>query len=259
MKKHTVRSIQKMKEKAVKITMLTAYDYTFARLVDEAGIDIILVGDSLGMVIQGYETTHPVTMEHMRYHTAAVVRGVKRALVVADMPFLSYQVSTEKAVQNAGSLLRVGADAVKLEGGQEILDVVRRLVEIGIPVMGHLGLQPQKVRALGGYQKINYDDQRVNRLIEEARALEEAGIFSLVLENINADAARKVTESLQIPTIGIGSGPFCDGQVLVLQDMLGLSHFRPPFAKAFIDGKSLVYDAVKRYIQEVQEGTFPDK
>ncbi len=256
--KRTIPVIRRMKEKRKKIAMLTAYDYTFARLLDEAGVDILLVGDSLGMVIQGHETTHPVTLEHMLYHTAAVARGVQRALVVADMPFLSYQVSVEEAVRNAGALLRVGADAVKLEGGEEILPVVERLVAVGIPVMGHLGLQPQKVRALGGYRKMVYDADARKALIEQARRLEEAGVFALVLENIDPETARRVTESVGVPTIGIGSGPFCDGQVLVLQDMLGLSFFRPPFVKVYVDGAQLVQDAVRRYIQEVRDGVFPE-
>ncbi len=259
MKKKTVRTLRNMKERGEKIAMLTAYDYTFARLLDEAGVDVILVGDSLGMVVQGHDTTHPVTMEHMLYHTGIVARGVRQALVVGDMPFLSYQVSVEEAVRNAGAFLRVGADAVKLEGGDEILPVIERLVAVGIPVMGHLGLQPQKVRALGGYRKIVYGEEAVERLVAEARRLEAAGVFALVLENINHDAARRVTESVRIPTIGIGSGPHCDGQVLVLHDMLGLSHFRPPFAKAYMDGARLVSEAVATYIREVKEGTFPEE
>lgn len=257
MKKVTVRTLREMKKKGEKITMLTAYDYTFARLLDEAGIDVILVGDSVGMVVQGHGTTHPVTMDQMLYHTEIVARGVERAMVVGDMPFLSYQVSVEEAVRNAGAFLRVGGDAVKLEGGEEILPVIERLVSIGIPVMGHLGLQPQKVRALGGYRKIVYDEEKTRRLVDEARRLQDAGIFALVLENINEEAAKAVTDALDIPTIGIGSGPHCDGQVLVLQDMLGLSHFHPPFAKAYLDGANLVKEAVARYIGEVREGRFP--
>ncbi len=259
MKKKTVRTLRNMKERGEKIAMLTAYDYTSARLVDEAGVDVILVGDSVGMVVQGHDTTHPVTLEHMLYHTEIVARGVRQALVVGDMPFLSYQVSVEEAVRNAGAFLRVGADAVKLEGGEEILPVIARLVAVGIPVMGHLGLQPQKVRALGGYRKMLYTDEAITRLVEEAKRLESAGIFALVLENINAEAARAVTEALSVPTIGIGSGPHCDGQVLVLHDMLGLSHFRPPFAKAYLDGARLVKEAVGTYVREVKEGVFPEE
>ncbi len=254
----TLPDILKKKQRGEKLVMLTAYDYSFARWLDEAGIDLILVGDSLGMVVQGHATTHRVTMEQMIYHVEAVVRGVRRAFVVADMPFLSYQVSEEEAIRNAGRLIQAGAKAVKLEGGQEILPLVRRLVDLGIPVMGHLGLMPQRVQAVGGYRTQAVDATSREQLLRDARDLEEAGIFSLVLEKVHPEAARAVTGSLQIPTIGIGSGPHCDGQVLVLHDMLGLyPDFRPSFVRVYLDGGRLVREAVEAYIRDVRQGTYP--
>ncbi len=254
----TLPDILDRKRRGEKLAMLTAYDYPFARWLDEAGIDLILVGDSLGMVVQGHATTHRVTLEQMIYHVEAVVRGVKRAFVIADMPFLSYQVSEAEAIRNAGRLIQAGAQAVKLEGGEEILPLIRRLVDLGIPVMGHLGLMPQRVQAVGGYRTQAVDAAARDRLLSDAKALEEAGVFALVLEKVHPEAARAVTEALRIPTIGIGSGPHCDGQVLVLHDMLGLfPDFRPSFVRVYMEGGQLVKKAVQAFIQDVREGAYP--
>ncbi|MSO45238.1 MAG: 3-methyl-2-oxobutanoate hydroxymethyltransferase [Acidobacteria bacterium] len=247
------------KRRGEKITMLTAYDATMAALFDRAGIDTVLVGDSVGMVVLGYETTLPVTLDAMVYHTAAVSRGTKRALVVADMPFLSYQISIAEAVRNAGRLLQEGgAAAVKLEGGRPVVDVVTRLVDIGIPVMGHLGLTPQSVHQLGGYRRRATNPRDAEMLIADAVALEEAGAFSLVLESIPSDVAAAVTSRLSIPTIGIGAGPYCDGQVLVSSDMLGLfDRFVPPFVKQYAHLATTIVEATQAYIEDVREGRYP--
>lgn len=239
--------------------MLTVYDATMARLLDRAGIDVFLVGDSLGMVIQGHATTLPVTLEAILHHTEAVTRGTNRALVVADMPFLSYQVSVPEAVRNAGRLIQQGgAAAVKLEGGRPVLEVVERLVEAGIPVMGHLGLLPQHVHELSGYRMQAKEPREAERLIEDARMLETAGAFALVLESIPADVAKTVTEVLSIPTIGIGAGPYCDGQVLVSYDAFGFNvDSVPPFVKQYADlGESMVA-AARAYADDVRQGRFP--
>lgn len=246
------------KARGEKITMLTAYDAAFARLLDSTGIDVLLVGDSLGMVVLGYPTTIPVTLEAMIHHTQAVARGTGRALVVADMPFLSYQVSLPRAVLSAGRLLKEGgAAAVKLEGGRAMLPVVKRLVEVGIPVMGHLGLLPQAVHQLGGFRQQATSAEDAAKLMEDALALEKAGAFAIVLESIPAELAREVTAALRVPTIGIGAGPDCDGQVLVMHDALGLSEGRPPFAKQFVALGEMVMSAAADYIREVKDGTFP--
>lgn len=237
---------------------LTAYDALFARLVDEAGVDLILVGDSVGNVLLGYPSTLPVRMEEMLHHTSAVARGVKNALIVADMPFLSFQVSPEEAVRNAGAFLQAGAHAVKLEGGREIYASISRLVSIGIPVMGHLGLTPQKVNAYGGYRVQGRSLEAAKIILSEARLLESAGVFSIVLESIPHPLARVITRSVGIPTIGIGAGPDCDGQILVLHDLLGLSRGRlPKFVKTYVDGWRLLSEAVREYAEDVQRGTFP--
>src|SRR5882762_3241292 len=234
MKPVRVPDLRSMKEKGEKIAMLTAYDFTMARLLDRAGIDVILVGDSLGMVVLGYETTLPVTLDMMIHHTRAVSRGAKRALIVADMPFLTFQLSIEEAMRNAGRLIQEGgAAAVKIEGGRQIVDTAKRLVDIGIPVMGHLGLTPQSVHQLGGFRPQGRDSEAAERLLKDAEVLEKAGAFAVVLESIPADLAGRVTEKLKIPTIGIGAGTQCDGQVLVSHDMLGLSENPPPFAKQY--------------------------
>jgi len=255
----TVPELQRKKERGERIAVLTAYDATMARLLDRAGVDALLVGDSLGMVVLGHETTLPVTIEQMIHHTQAVTRGATRALVIADMPFLSYQVSTSEAVRNAGRLLQEGgATAVKLEGGQPIVDVVKRLVDIGIPVMGHLGLQPQSVNRIGGYSKQATSPADADALAADARRLEEAGAFAIVLESIPADLARAVTASLSIPTIGIGAGPDCDGQVLVSYDMLGLfDGFVPSFVKQYAHLAETVVEAARTYVADVREKQFP--
>jgi len=254
-----VRDIKEKKRRGEKIAMLTVYDATMARLLDRAGIDIFLVGDSLGMVIQGHPTTLPVTLEAILHHTEAVTRGTHRALVVADMPFLSYQVSVPEAVRSAGRLIQQGgAAAVKLEGGRPVLEVVERLVDAGIPVMGHLGLLPQHVHELSGYRMQAKEPREAERLIEDARMLETAGAFALVLESIPAGVAKTVTEVLGIPTIGIGAGPYCDGQVLVSYDAFGFNvDSVPPFVKQYADlGESMVA-AARAYADDVRQGRFP--
>jgi 3-methyl-2-oxobutanoate hydroxymethyltransferase len=254
-----VRDLKQKKRRGEKIAMLTVYDATMARLLDRAGIDVFLVGDSLGMVIQGHATTLPVTLEAILHHTEAVTRGTHRALVVADMPFLSYQVSVHEAIRNAGRLIQQGgAAAVKLEGGRPVLEVVERLVEAGIPVMGHLGLLPQHVHELSGYRMQAKEPREAERLIEDARMLETAGAFALVLESIPADVAKTVTEVIGIPTIGIGAGPHCDGQVLVSYDAFGLNtESVPPFAKQYAElGESMVA-AARAYADDVRQGRFP--
>ncbi len=242
-----------------KISVLTAYDATMARLLDRAGIDAILVGDSLGMVIMGYQTTLAVTLDAVVHHTRAVRNGAKRALVIADMPFLTYQTGVDDAVRNAGRLLQEGgASAVKLEGGRGVADVVARLVEIGIPVMGHVGLTPQSVHQLGGYRRVGSSPEEMERVIEDARILERAGAFSVVLESIPSEVAKTISGELTIPTIGIGAGPHCDGQVLVSYDAFGLyDEFVPSFVKRYAELGSAMVKATEQYIAEVQDGRFP--
>ena len=254
-----VQDLKAKKKQGRKIAMLTAYDATMAGLLDQAGIDVILVGDTLGMVVLGYETTLPVTLAAMIHHTSAVSRGVQRALVVADMPFLTYQISVREALRNAGHLIQKGgAGAVKIEGGRPVLDVVRRLVEVGIPVMGHLGLTPQSIHQMGGFRYQARSSEEAPRLIEDARALQEAGAFAVVLEAIPAEVARQVTSELQVPTIGIGAGPDCDGQVLVSYDAFGLfDRFVPPFVKRYASLGETVKKATQAYIEDVQSGRFP--
>ncbi|HZK86530.1 MAG TPA: 3-methyl-2-oxobutanoate hydroxymethyltransferase [Syntrophomonas sp.] len=245
--------------KQVKITMLTAYDYSTAAMVDAAGIDMILVGDSLGMVVLGYENTLAVTMEDMIHHTKAVVRASSNSMVVADMPFLSYHISTQEAVRNAGRLIQeAGAQAVKLEGGIERSDTVKAIVDAQIPVVGHIGLTPQSVNQLGGFKVQGKDLEGAQKLIEAARAIEAAGAFSIVLECVPTLLAQKITEQLSIPTIGIGAGPYCDGQVLVVNDMLGMykGHI-PKFVKKFANLEPLIMEALQSYKHEVEEGVFP--
>jgi 3-methyl-2-oxobutanoate hydroxymethyltransferase len=257
--KITIRTLPRMKAQGEKITMLTAYDYPLARAVDEAGIEVILVGDSLGMVVLGHPTTLPVTMDDMVHHCKAVARGVSRALLVADLPFMSYQVSREDALRNAGRLVKEGgAEAVKLEGGAEVLEAVEALVGAGIPVMGHLGLTPQSYHQMGGYRVQARTAEEADRLLKDAGALERAGIFSLVLEGIPSEVARRVTESLTVPTIGIGAGPSCDGQVLVAHDMLGLQEdLSPKFVKRYAQGRQVFLEAMRQFRTEVRSGKFP--
>jgi 3-methyl-2-oxobutanoate hydroxymethyltransferase len=257
--KVTVPEIIKMKQRGEKITCLTAYDYSFARILDEAGVDILLVGDSLGCVIQGQQNTLPVTMDEMIYHTRAVARGRKRALVVGDMPFLSYQASTEQAVQNAGRFLQeAGAEAVKLEGGVAIEKTIAKIVQVGIPVMGHVGLTPQSVHRFGGYKIQGKGKDQREAVLRDALAVEEVGVFAVVLEGMPKDLAEEITGRLSIPTIGIGAGAHCDGQVLVIHDMLGLfNDFTPKFVKRYADLKGAMTSAVKNFVAEVREQKFP--
>lgn len=261
MDKITATAVQRMKAEGKKITMLTSYDYPFTQILDASGIDILLVGDSVGNVVLGYDNTLPVTMEEMLHHTRAVARAAKRALVVGDMPFMSYQVSLEEARRNAGRFVKEGgAEAVKLEGGVNMEKVIRSIVEIDIPVMGHIGLTPQSVHRMGGYKVQGREERQRKQLLEDARAVENAGAFSVVLEGIPADLGREITQMLSIPTIGIGAGPDCDGQVLVLHDLLGmLGKFRPKFVKQYVDLREVVERAVRTYIEEVSTGKFPGK
>lgn len=256
--KWTVDRIRKLKGKR-RIASLTAYDFTSARWIDEAGIPLILVGDSLGMIMLGYDSTIPVTMADMVHHTKAVKRGAPNALVVADMPFLSYQVRLDEAVENAGLLIKeAGADAVKIEGGAFRTDTVRHLIANGIPVMGHIGLTPQSVRALGGYKIQGRDEDSATQLREDAVALANAGVFSLVLEGMPADLAAEITASIPVPTVGIGAGPGCDGQVLVMHDMLGLyKDFAPKFIKRYAELGAMMQTAFAQYRAEVEAGEFP--
>jgi 3-methyl-2-oxobutanoate hydroxymethyltransferase len=258
MEKVTVPSIRDRKGKE-KITMLTAYDYALSGIIDAAGIDIILVGDSVGNVMLGYANTLPVTVDEMIHHTRAVARGARHALVVIDMPFMSYQESVEQARRNAGRMIKEsGAECVKLEGGVRMKDVIRAIVDIDVPVMGHIGLTPQSVHRMGGY-KVQGKGSAEQLLIEDAMAVEEAGAFSVVMEGVPRDVAKRITEMLTIPTVGIGAGPDCDGQVLVLHDVLGMmGQFRPKFVKTYVDLKGQIERAVKEYIEEVTSGTFPD-
>lgn len=253
--KVTVPIIRQKKGKE-KITMLTAYDFCLAKILDEAGIDIILVGDSVGTVMLGYPNTISVTVQEMIHHTKAVSRAVSRALVVIDMPFMSYQESIEKAKRNAGKMIKEsGAEAVKIEGGERMKDVIKAIVDIDIPVMGHIGLTPQSLHSLGGY-KVQREEER---LLRDAKAIEEAGAFSIVLECVPRSIAKRITDEVSIPTIGIGAGPDCDGQVLVIHDLLGLlGDFRPKFVKQYLNLRELVKSGVMRYIEEVKSGLFPD-
>ncbi len=257
--KVTIHTLRQMKERGEKIAVLTAYDATFARLFDEAGADVLLVGDSLGMVIQGNETTLPVTLDEIIYHCRAVVRGARRAHVVGDMPFMTYQAGVDQAVANAGRLMKEGGvGSIKLEGGAQHAELVRRLVAAGIPVMGHIGLTPQSYHQLGGFKVQGRGAGGREKLLADARALEEAGCYSIVLEAIPSDIAREISEALTIPTIGIGGGVHCDGQVLVSYDMLGMDEtFKPRFVRRFATLGNTIKDAVGQYVNEVRGGTFP--
>ncbi|MFC1919052.1 3-methyl-2-oxobutanoate hydroxymethyltransferase [Chloroflexota bacterium] len=255
----TINQIKEMKPKGEKITMLTAYDYSTARIVDEAGIPLILVGDSLGMVVLGYETTIPVTMDEMIHHTKAVVRGTMQAMVIGDMPFMTYHVSVEDCLRNAARFIQeAGAQAVKLEGGVTVAAKVKRVVECGIPVMGHIGLTPQSVHQFGGHKVQGKTPEAATRLLEDARALEEAGAFSIVLETVPAQLAALITEKVSIPTIGIGAGTGCDGQVQVINDILGsFADFVPRHAKQYAKLTDIIRSAVTEYHNEVTTGKFP--
>lgn len=261
MKRLTVPTILRMKQRGERIAMLTAYDALMASVIDNCGVDIILVGDSAGMVMGGYETTLPVTMEEMLVYTKSVRRGVNRALLVADMPFLSYQVSIEETVRNAGRFLQeAGVEAVKLEGGTVVAEHVRTLVQFGIPVMGHIGLTPQSIHRLGSYAVQAKEEAMAEQLRKDALILQEAGAFSLVLEKIPAALAAEVTASLRIPTIGIGAGAACDGQVLVSHDMLGLyERFKPKFVRRYAELGKEMMEATSSYIEDVKSGAFPNE
>jgi 3-methyl-2-oxobutanoate hydroxymethyltransferase len=255
----TINQIKEMKARAEKIVMLTAYDYSTARLVDEAGIPLILVGDSLGMVVLGYESTIPVTMEEMLHHTKAVVRGTKQAMVIGDMPFMTYHVSVEDALRNAARFIQeAGAQAVKLEGGVTVAEKVKRIVECGIPVMGHIGLTPQSIHQFGGFKMQGKTPEAAANLLEDAKVLEQAGAFAIVLETIPGNLARLITDKTAVPTIGIGAGPDCDGQVQVINDILGsFSDFVPKHAKQYVKLTDIISKAVSQYRDEVKAGKFP--
>jgi 3-methyl-2-oxobutanoate hydroxymethyltransferase len=255
----TTKRVLTMKESGEKIAMLTAYDYLVAKYLDQVGIDIILVGDSLGNVVQGHETTLPVTVDDMIYHAKAVKRGVRNALIVVDMPFMSYQTSVDDAVRNCGRVMKeVGVGAVKLEGGEYLADIVRHLVKIGIPVMGHLGLTPQAINRFGTYEVRAQEEAEAKQLLRDAQILSEAGVFSIVLEKIPSALAKRVTESVRVPTVGIGAGPHCDGQVLVVYDMLGLTEeFKPRFVRRYAELAEELRSAFRKYIHDVKDRRFP--
>ena len=257
----TIQDFITKKQEGRKITMLTAYDYPFAKIVDDAGIDVILVGDSLGMVVQGLENTLPVTMDEMIYHTKMVTRAVKNSMVIGDMPFMSYQTSISDALNNAGRFLKdAGASAVKMEGGAEVADHIKAMSKADIPVMAHIGLTPQSIHRMGGYKVQGKTEESANRLLDEARIVEDSGAFALLLEAIPMNLAKKITEKLSIPTIGIGAGPHCDGQVLVLHDVIGLfERFVPKFVKQYASLKDDALNAVKLYREEIEKGIFPSE
>ncbi len=260
MKKLTIPELQKKKKEGQKLSVLTAYDYTMAKIIDQAGIDIVLVGDSLGMVVQGQKNTLAVTVDDMIYHSRAVSRAITHAHLVCDMPFMSYQSSLDEAVRNCGKVMKQGrAEAIKLEGGEEIAPLVKRLVDIGIPVMGHIGLKPMHVHRMGGYKIQGRDLQSEKKILKDAKALEKAGAYAIVLEGIPAKLADKISKALKIPTIGIGSGAACDGQVLVIYDLLGLyQDFRPKFVRHYAHLHEVVAQAVHRYIHDVKTEKFPN-
>lgn len=258
-RKITTKTLYLSKQKGIKITSLTAYDFITAKLLDQAGIDLILVGDSLSNVFQGNETTLPVTLDEMIYHTKAVTKGVERAMVVVDMPFMSYQTNVDEGFRNAGRIMKeTSAGGVKLEGGERVADTVRKITEAGIPVMGHIGLTPQSIHQFGSYKARGTDEEEANRILKDAKILEEAGAFSIVLEKIPAVLSKKITESISIPTIGIGAGSFCDGQILVTPDMLGLNvDFHPRFVRNYTNMAEQILEAVKQYAKDVKAVQFP--
>ena len=248
-----VSHLKDRKQRRERFAVLTAYDATMAGLLERAGVDVLLVGDSVATAVLGYDTTLPVTLDVMIHHTAAVVRGTEKALVIADMPFLTYQITPSEAVRNAGRLLKdAGAAAVKVEGGESVVEVVRRLVDVGIPVMGHLGVLPQSVNQQSGYRQRGRDPREAERILSDALALQEAGAFAVVLEAIPPELAAKITASLEVPTVGIGAGPDCDGQVLVVSDLLGLHDKVPPFAKKYANLAEVIVNAVRAFVADVQ-------
>jgi 3-methyl-2-oxobutanoate hydroxymethyltransferase len=257
----TTRTIQEMKDRGQRIACLTAYDFIFARMLDEAGIDIILVGDSVSNVFQGNATTLPVTLDEMIYHTKAVSRVARRALVITDLPFMTYQVTTEEAFRNAGRIMKeTDALGVKVEGGRRVANVVEKISGEGIPIMGHIGLMPQSILKYGGYRPRGETEEEANEILDDAMVLQEAGAFAVVLEKIPAELAQRVTERLRIPTIGIGAGPHCSGQILVTHDMLGLfEDFRPRFVRRYASLSDIISTAFKHYIQDVKSGSFPNE
>ena len=256
----TINDFLEAKKEGRKITMVSTYEYWSAKICEEAGIDCILVGDSVGMVIQGLETTLPVTVDQMIYHAKAVRRGAPETFVIVDMPFMSYQISPEDALKNAGKIMKeTSANAVKIEGGEEVIPIIHKLISSGIPVMGHLGLTPQSVHALGGYRVQGKTQQQQKKIINDSKALEQAGVFSIVLEAVPSDLAREITEFVDVPTIGIGAGRYTDGQVLVFHDMMGFFDRSPKFVKRYVEGKDLFTQALRQFSQEVQEGKFPEK
>lgn len=260
-KKVTVSTIQKYKDNNEKFSVLTAYDYSTAKYIDEAGIDIVLIGDSLAMVALGYETTHSVGIEEMSIFTKAVAKGVQRAMVVTDMPFLSYHTDVSSAVKNCGQMIKLGANAVKIEGFNEhILNVIRRLVETGIPVMGHLGFTPQFLNTLGGYKIQGKTREAAEEILKQAKELEKAGVFSIVLEMVPQESAKYISENLRVPAISCGAGKFCDAQVLVSDDVFGkFSDFKPKFARQYGDMKSLIFECAKKFDEDVKSGNFPSE
>lgn len=260
-KRITTKALGLLKKKGVKITALTAYDFITAKLLDEAGIDVILVGDSLSNVFQGNETTLPVTMDEMIYHTKAVSKAVKRAMVVVDMPFMSYQLSVDEAFRNAGRIMKeTHGVAVKLEGGERVAETIRKITEAGIPVMGHIGLTPQSIHQFGSYRERGTSKAEADEILKDAKIIEEAGAFSIVLEKIPAKLAKRVTESVKVPTIGIGAGVHCDGQILVISDMLGLNlEFHPRFVRHYTRLAEDINKAVKSYIDDIKKMKFPSE
>jgi 3-methyl-2-oxobutanoate hydroxymethyltransferase len=261
LKRITTNTLQKMKTAGNKIAMITAYDFSFAKLFDAAGVDVILVGDSASNVMAGHETTLPITLDHMIYHASSVIRGARRCLVVVDLPFGSYQSNSDIALASAIRIMKeTGAHAIKLEGGEEVLDSVKRIIGAGIPVMAHLGLTPQSIYKFGTYNVRAKEEAEANKLRADARILQEAGCFALVLEKIPATLASDVSKSLQIPTIGIGAGPHCDGQVLVMHDMLGINtEFKPRFLRQYLNLHEQITGAVQQYIGDVRSGSFPNE
>jgi 3-methyl-2-oxobutanoate hydroxymethyltransferase len=254
-----VSHLKDRKERRERFAVLTAYDATLARLLERAGLDVLLVGDSVATAMLGYDTTLPVTLDVMIHHTAAVVRGTEKALVIADMPFLTYQITPSEAVRNAGRLLKdAGAAAVKVEGGRSVIDVVRRLVDVGIPVMGHLGVTPQSVNQQSGYRQRGNDPAEAEQVLSDALALQEAGAFAVVLEAIPSALAARITATLDVPTVGIGAGPECDGQVLVTSDLLGLHDKVPPFAKKYVNLSDIIVDAARAFVADVK-ATSPER
>lgn len=260
-KKITVNTIQKYKDNNEKFSVLTAYDYSTAKYIDEAGIDILLIGDSLAMVALGYETTHSIGVDEMAVFTGAVARGVSHAMVVTDMPFLSYHCDISAAIANCGKMIKLGANAVKIEGYSDyILSVIKRLVESGIPVMGHLGFTPQFLNTLGGYKIQGKTQEAVEEILKQAKELEKAGVFSIVLEMVPQESAKYITENLSVPTISCGAGKYCDAQVLVSDDVFGkFSDFKPKFARKYGDMKSLILDCAKKFDEDVKNGNFPSE